>query len=183
MQRIGGMRLVAALIDFIIAGVAAGIVQRIVLAVLGPNYFGVMLSTLLGAAIVLGYFYLEVLKGLAVGKMIFKYTITGQDGSPASQQQLMKRYIIKLSPQLVSIVAGLLAFSSMLYMLVAGIGGLLGLVIIIFALMMLRSNKLAYYDEMANTAVYGPGTMPAGFPVGMPGQTASTTTTTPPPTA
>ena len=48
-----------------------------------------------------------------------------------------------------------------------GLWGGVGLVILIFALMLLRSNKLAYYDELANTAVYGPGTMQAGFPVNM----------------
>ena len=183
MQRIGAMRLVAALIDFIIAGVLMQIVQRIALAVLGVGYAGVMISTILGSAVALGYFYLEVLKGQAVGKMIFKYVITAQDGSPASKEQLMKRYAIKLAPQFISILAGIVAFSGILYMIVAGVAALAGLVVLILALMLLRANKLAYYDELAGTAVYGPGTMQAGFPVSMPGSTTTTSAPPPPPTA
>jgi uncharacterized RDD family membrane protein YckC len=180
MVRIGGMRIVAALIDFLIAGIAAAIVRVIITMVLGVGYAGLLVSGIVGAAIVLGYFYLEVLKGQAIGKQIFKYQITAQDGSPASKEALTKRYLIKMCPTILSIVTAVVSFSLTLVMLVNALAGIAGLAVLIFALMMLRANRLAYYDELAGTAVYGPGTVQAGFPVQMPGQAAPPP---PPPTA
>src|SRR5438045_2808810 len=160
MQRIGAMRIVAAIIDGLIVAIAAGIVQFIIRMVLGVGYAGMLISGLVGSAIVLGYFYLEVLKGQAIGKQIFKFQITAQDGSPATKEQLTKRYLIKMAPTIIGVLGAVVSFSGILAMLVSGIAGLVGLAVLIFALMMLRANKLAYYDELANTAVYGPGTMP-----------------------
>jgi uncharacterized RDD family membrane protein YckC len=179
MQRIGAMRIVAALIDGLIVGIGAGIVQFIIRMVLGVGYAGLLISGIVGTVIVLGYFYLEVLKGQAIGKQILKFQITAQDGSPATKEQLTKRYLVKMSATILGILVPIVSFSAMLVMLVNAVVGIVGLVVLVFALMMLRANKLAYYDELAGTAVYGPGTMPAGFPVNMPGQ--STTTTPPPP--
>jgi len=178
MQRIGAMRIVAAIIDGLIVGIAGGIVRFIITMVLGVGYAGVMVSGIVGAAIVLGYFYLEVLKGQAIGKQIFKFQITAQDGTPATKEQLTKRYLIKMVPTIISVVGAIVSFSAILAMLVNVVGGIAGLALLVFALMMLRANKLAYYDELAGTAVYGPGTMQAGFPVNMPGQTPP-----PPPSA
>lgn len=180
MVRIGGMRLVAALIDFIIAGVAAWIVRFVVLLVLGTGVAGAVISGLLGAAVVLGYFYLEVLKGQAIGKQIFKFQITSQDGSPASKEQLTKRYLVKMAGSIVGAVGSLIAFIPIVGLLVGLLALVVWLAVLVFALMMLRENRLAYYDELAGTAVYGPGTAPAGFPVSMPGQAAPPP---PPPTA
>jgi uncharacterized RDD family membrane protein YckC len=180
MQRIGAMRIVAAIIDGLIIGIAVGIVQFIIRMVLGIGYAGILISGIVGTVMVLGYFYLEVLKGQAIGKQIFKFQITAQDGSPATKEQLTKRYLIKMSATILGILVPIVSFSAILVMLVNAVVGILGLVVLVFALMMLRANKLAYYDELANTAVYGPGTMQAGFPV-MPGQATTTTSAPPPP--
>jgi len=177
------MRLVAALIDFLIAFVAAWIVRFICIMVLGAGYAGLIVGGLLSSAIVLGYFFLEVLKGQAIGKQIFKMQITSQDGSPASKEQLTKRYVIKMAGMIIATVGTLVAFVPILGLLI-GLAALAAwLAVLVFALMMLRASKLAYYDELANTAVYGPGTMPAGFPVNMPGSTTTTSAPPPPPTA
>jgi len=183
MQRIGAMRLVAALIDFIIAGFAAWLVRFIAIMVLGVGYAGAIVGGLLSSAVVLGYFYLEVLKAQAIGKQIFKFQITSQDGSPASKEQLTKRYVIKMSGAIIGALGTLLVFIPIVGLLV-GLAALAAwLAVLVFALMMLRANKLAYYDELAATAVYGPGAMPAGFPVNMPGSTTTTSAPPPPPTA
>src|SRR5438552_15192312 len=118
MQRIGAMRIVAAIIDGLIVAIAAGIVQFIIRMVLGVGYAGMLISGLVGSAIVLGYFYLEVLKGQAIGKQIFKMQITSQDGSPASKEQLTKRYGIKMAGMIIATVGTLVAFIPIVGLLV-----------------------------------------------------------------
>jgi uncharacterized RDD family membrane protein YckC len=176
MVRIGFlMRFLAALIDGIILGIVCGIIGMIIRMVTPVGYIQLLVITLVTGAISLAYFYLEVLKAQTPGKMALKLKITQQDGSPASNDQLMKRYLFKQVPNILGIVAGVVGFIGILHTLVSVVGGLAGLALLICACFMLRENKLAYYDEMLGTAVYGAGTMPAGFPV--------TAQTPPPPPA
>jgi uncharacterized RDD family membrane protein YckC len=185
MTRIGGMRIVAGLIDWAILVVVSIIVHFALFAMLGHGYAGTMLSGLVTAGIVLGYFYAtEVLKAQSVGKMVLKYKITNQDGGPATQDQLLKRTMIKLAPWIISVVGAVLSFSIILSMLVGLVELVAAIAVLVMALMMLRDNRLAYYDELAGTAVYGPGTAPQGFPVmqpGAPGVAPMAPTGAPPP--
>jgi hypothetical protein len=51
------------------------------------------------------YYRLEVFGAQSLGKMMFKYQITRQDGSPATRDQLVKRWGYKQVPQALFIVA------------------------------------------------------------------------------
>src|SRR6188472_3226826 len=84
------MRFVAAIIDGIIANVLA----RVLIVVFTILHLG-WVGAILGGVLVLAYYSLEVLKARSLGKMLFQYTITAQDGSPATRDQLLKRYVYK----------------------------------------------------------------------------------------
>jgi hypothetical protein len=75
--------------------------------------------------------------------MIFNYTITRADGSPAAREQLVKRYAYKQVPQALMIVAAIpmLGF-------VAFLGGLAALALVAGALLTLKPEKLAFHDKL-----------------------------------
>ena len=140
------MRLVSAVID----GVALAILSFVpvtILTLIGFPRIGVILGGLLALA----YFSPEVLKAQSLGKMIFKFVITRQDGTPAPQDLLIKRYLYKMTPQILSIAStlpflGFLSYVSMLALLVVVVGTLL----------VFRPEKLTLHDQLLGTAVYGP---------------------------
>jgi uncharacterized RDD family membrane protein YckC len=188
MTRIGGMRIVAALIDVaILIVIAILIIPFMIFAIMGRGYAGQLIAGLVGAGISLAYFYTEVAKAQSPGKMLLKFQIMNQDGTPASHDQLMKRYLIKMAPTLIGVVGAILSFSIILSLLVLIVRIIAGVTLLVMALMMLRDNRLAYYDELCGTAVYGPGTAPQGFPVMPPATPGSApmapTSAPPPPTA
>src|SRR5689334_7143194 len=121
MIRIGGMRIVAALIDWVILVVGLVILNFVVVAALGAGYGARLVTGIIDSAIVLGYFYTEVLKAQSPGKMLMKYKITNQEGGAATQDQLLKRYLIKMSAQFVGIVGAILSFSTILALLMSGV--------------------------------------------------------------
>lgn len=192
MERKGfGPRLGAALIDGVIMFAVAAILGLVFLGGVSMNFGipgkGAAVTTAHAGAIIayglivgligLAYYATEIFMAASPGHAILKMKITREDGSPADQQTLIKRFCIRRAPQILSLVAVLPV-----------IGGIIGLVnmvvtilIVVSCFMTLRASRLALHDEWSGTAVYGPvsGVIPQGFPV----QPTSTTATTnaPPP--
>ena len=152
--RIGfGMRLVAALIDGVIAAVLVW-VPSLVLGSIHPA-----LGAIVGGALAMGYYSLEVFRARTVGKTVFKYAITKRDGSPATRDQLVKRYAYKQVPQALMVVAAIPMLG-----LVSFVAALAALAIVAGALMALKPEKLALHDQLFGTAVYGPATVSVTIP-------------------
>jgi uncharacterized RDD family membrane protein YckC len=157
--RIGfGMRLVAAIVDGVICAVLTW-VPTLVLSKIHPA-----LGSLVGALLGMGYFSLEIFKAQTVGKMIFQYKITAQDGSPATREQLVKRFAYKQVPNAIGIVAAVLMFITPALGFVSFIGLAAALAIVAGTLLTLQPEKLAYHDKLFGTAVYGPAKVSVSLP-------------------
>jgi len=156
------MRIVAGLIDGIIVLGINLVVGVIIGVIMGATTTAIIIASIVGLIISVAYTGIEYLKAQTPGKMMFKMIVRQQDGSPARQDQLMKRVLFKLSPTIVGVVLTLVGAVGA----ARGVQGLLGLLVLISALMCARESKLALHDEWFGTAVYGPGGEPAGFPVG-----------------
>ena len=144
--RVGiGHRFLAGLVDGVIVFVLT-FVPTLILSKVSP-----MLAGIVGGVLGLAYFSLEVLKAQSVGKMVFKVKITKQDGSPATRDQLVRRYAFKQVPQVLMIIAAIpfLHF-------VGIIAGLTAIAVLASSLFMLKPEKLAYHDQLFGTAVFGP---------------------------
>ena len=149
--RIGfGMRLAAAVIDGVVAGVLIW-VPTLVLAKIHPS-----LGALVGGILAMAYFSLEVFKAQTVGKMLFQYRITAQDGSPATCDQLVKRWGYKQVPNAIGVVAAVLTMIVPAPGFVSYVGVAAALAIVVGTLLTLKPEKLALHDRLFGTAVYGP---------------------------
>jgi uncharacterized RDD family membrane protein YckC len=157
--RIGfGMRFAAAVVDGVIGAILL-VVPSTVLSSVHP-----MLGSIVGSLFLMGYFSLEVFKAQSVGKMIFQYKITAQDGSPATREQLLKRYGYKQVPQAIGIVAAVLAMIVPAMAFIAFLGIAASLAILAGTLLTLKPEKLAFHDKLFGTAVYGPAKMSLAIP-------------------
>jgi uncharacterized RDD family membrane protein YckC len=148
------MRFIVAIVDGLVAW-ALVLVPSIVLgAIIGP-----VTGSIVGGLLVLAYFALEIVKGQSVGKMVFNYTITAQDGSPATRDQLIKRYAYKYAPRILALVASIPFLSWVSFIgLAAALGVLIG------TLMALKPEKLAFHDKLFKTAVFGPRNVTVSVP-------------------
>jgi uncharacterized RDD family membrane protein YckC len=123
-------------------------------AILGP-----VTGSVAGGLLVLAYFALEIVKGQSLGKMVFNYTITAQDGSAATRDQLIKRYAYKFAPRILAVVASVPFLSWVSFIgLAAALGVLIG------TLMALKPEKLAFHDKLFRTAVFGPRIVTVSIP-------------------
>src|SRR4051812_18321701 len=117
-------RFVARLIDLILVGVVAGIINTVLLvAVLGLNGSGFgmggsfaygAISAVITAVIYLGYFgYMESSQGKTLGKMIMKLRVVAPSGGNPSFEEACKRNIWLGLPILgiIPILGGLVAFA------------------------------------------------------------------------
>ena len=156
-----GMRIVAGIIDGVIQFTLAFAITAALIAVMGVGRGAVIIATIVAVAVAGAYSSLEFFKAQTPAKMMFKFIITKQDGSPATKDQLLKRWLFKFSPNVLGLIAVLIAVPAIGYG-----GNLLSLLVLVSALMCARESKLALHDEWFGTAVYGPGTEPQGFPVG-----------------
>lgn len=194
MERKGfGPRLGAGLIDFVIMLVVGGVLGIIFLGSFSMNFGmpakggtmtvahtgAIIAYTLIVALIGLAYFSTEIFMAASPGHAILKMKITREDGSPADQQTLIKRFCIRRAPQILS----LLTIIPVLGGIISILNLVVSIVIIVSCFMTLRANRLALHDEWSGTAVYGPvsGVVPAGFPV-QPTSTTATTNVPPPAT-
>jgi uncharacterized RDD family membrane protein YckC len=142
--------------------VRIGFLMRFVAAVVdGLIAWGLAIPALV-LGVVLGAVVEAIVKGQSVGKMIFNYTITSQDGSPATREQLIKRYAYKYSPRMLAIVASLsvgwVSFGVSFIGIAAAVGILIG------TLMALKPEKLAFHDKLFKTAVFGPKDVTVSIP-------------------
>jgi uncharacterized RDD family membrane protein YckC len=148
------MRFIVAIVDGLVAW-ALVLVPSIVLgAIIGP-----VTGSIAGGLLVLAYFALEIVKGQSVGKMVFNYTITAQDGSPATRDQLIKRYAYKYAPRILALVA---SFPFLSWVSFIGLAAALG--VLIGTLMALKPEKLAFHDKLFKTAVFGPRDVTVSVP-------------------
>jgi len=148
------MRFVVALVDGVIAW-GLVLVPALVLGVaLGP-----VMASIVGGALALAYFALEIVKGQSVGKMVFNYAITAQDGSPATRDQLVKRYAYKYGYRALLIVAAVPVLSW-----VSFIGFAAAVCVLAGTLVALKPEKLAFHDKLFRTAVFGPPNVTVSIP-------------------
>lgn len=137
-----GVRLGAALIDGLIVLIGVGILRLI--------FGGSWLGNVLQALAVLAYYSQEVFQAATPGKKALKLAIGGLGGLPAPSDALVKRYLVKISPTLISLVVAVLPFLGFLNFL----GGLVGLVLFVGCFLVLGSKRQALHDMLADTAVY-----------------------------
>ena len=157
--RIGfALRLLAAIIDCV-ALIAVIAIPSAVLSMILPGWMASIVTGLL----CLAYWSLEVAYAASIGKMALGYAITAADGSPATQDQLVKRFAYKQVPQAIMIVAAL-PFLGLLGALVSLVAFAASVAILIGALMALNPEKRAYHDRLFGTAVYGPATLSLTIP-------------------
>ena len=148
------MRFIVAVVDGVLSGALMLVPWLAVGAVLGP-----VAGSVAGGLMVLAYFALEIVKGQSVGKMVFNYAITAQDGSPATRNQLIKRYAYKYGYRALLIVAAVPLLSW-----VSFIGFAAAVAVLVGTLMALKSEKLAFHDKLFRTAVFGPPDVTVSVP-------------------
>lgn len=111
-------RFVARLIDGVLIGLVlvpiAAIIALVTSGSSGSRWFGSMVTTLIGAALGLGYFaFMESSRGQTVGKMILKLKTLGPNGGNPSLEQALRRNgwmalsLIGILPILGGLIAGL----------------------------------------------------------------------------
>ena len=167
-----GIRLGAYAIDLVAIVVVASVIA-IVVSFVVPRLTG-----LLVLAAVVGYAFVEIAMAQSPGKMALGMKVAREDGSPASQDQLVRRTLIKYAPLLVHY--GIAAVVSLLGVSLIGaaaplLGALasLGLAITLLAISWgpLQTVRQSFWDIKAKTAVFGkPAAVAAGFAPVMPGQ-------------
>jgi len=113
----------------------------------GGSWFLTVLAQLLALAIA----SLEIFKAQSPGKMLLGLVIRDQDGNEASQEVLIKRFLIKWCPGIIGFLGALTTLS-----LFSWIGQIAGIGILIAFLIILREDRknLSWYDEVSGTAVY-----------------------------
>jgi uncharacterized RDD family membrane protein YckC len=183
MERQGfGIRLGAFLIDFVflliiniiiglIFGLGFGIRYGSAAAQAGIGY------TLVSTLVMLGYWSTEIFNAASPGKKLLGLKIGAETGAPATQNELVIRYLAKNSPNLVGLLGILPAIGFIFGLLSVG----LALAFLVGCFLTLGQNRQALHDMLAHTAVYKLVPVSAGFPV-MP-MPPGTMPPPPPPTA
>jgi uncharacterized RDD family membrane protein YckC len=180
MERQGfGIRLAAFLVDFVIV-VAINIVLGLVFGLGFGVRFGSAAAhagagyALISTLVVLGYWSTEIFMAASPGKKVLGLQIGSETGSPATQNELIVRYLAKNSPNLVGLL-GIIPVLGLVFGLIS-IG--LALAFLVGCFLTLGQSRQALHDMIAHTAVYKVAA-PAGFPVMPPAMAPPP----PPPTA
>ncbi len=166
-QRIGfGKRLGALFLDLVIVcvaaffaggpigamlGVAGGaaVGQRPGAAALG-GLMGALIGMALAAALIsLVYFLVEGFTGYTLGKFLLGIRIANADGTEAPVSQLLTRYAVKHSNEILRMVGFFLGAP-----IIIRLGGLAGLIVFVGCFLALSADKQALHDRIAKTAVY-----------------------------
>ena len=170
-ERIGfGRRLLAAILDFWIAGFCTLIIVYFgffeVVQSLQSNVQEISKTpnpAQLGDTLVSGmtglwfalfllmslYISIEAFTGASPAKMLFGIKIGNSDGTPAARKTLMARFLIK-QPTLVSTLLAFLTSLSFFDTL----GTILGLIIFFGFFLTLGQSRQALHDKLSNTAVF-----------------------------
>jgi uncharacterized RDD family membrane protein YckC len=144
-------RVLASVID----GVAMVVIMAVIRLILGHGWFGNVIAIAAG----LGYMFIEVMNGASAGKKMMKVGILSEGGGAPSQDQLLKRYFVKMAGWLIYFAGAIIIvipvlgwiIGLLLYFASAVVGLGLGLVSLY---KIMQPEKRALWDEMAGTAVY-----------------------------
>ncbi|QOV88991.1 RDD family protein [Humisphaera borealis] len=174
-----GIRLGAHLIDGVIIAVLWQIVWAVVKPAMPDNILSMTTAEIYAWAekhggrsnMILGLFGLaigaiEFLKGQTPGKMLLKLRVQGEAGTPATQQQMIRRCALKYGMWVFYLIGGLLSMQWLVH-----VGQVVWLVFFAGSFVALGGAKQALHDILGKTAVFGPGRLvPAGFAPVMQGQ-------------
>lgn len=153
MERVGfGPRFLAALIDFVFMLIVLsilGVVFGISAFSMGAGEGGFSILAVIMALIPLGYASTEIFNAATPGKQLMKLKIKNQDGTDADQSVLQKRWAIKYSGSLITLVGTITTVS-----IFSTVGGLVGLIIGLGCFMVLTETKQALHDKVSQTAVF-----------------------------
>ncbi len=139
-------RLGAVLIDVVVV-----VVIFAVLSVVGLGGFQSAMqgASFIGSLIALAYVSMEVFKAATPGKMVLGLKIMNADGSPASQEVLIKRFVVKQASGLLSFLTALTGLT-----LFSTLGAVAGLVIFVGCFLTFTESKQALHDRAAKTKVF-----------------------------
>ena len=166
-----GIRLVALILDIIavlilaiivgvIFGGGAAISYRV-----GAPVPGRLVASLVGSLVGLAYWSTEIFRAASPGKMILGLKIGSETGAPATQNELVTRWLVKNSGGLIGLVAAVIgAVVPFLGMVIGWVAALANLAIFVGCFLTLGQTRQALHDILAHTAVYKVAP-PAGFPV------------------
>lgn len=99
--------------------------------------------------IYLMYFSLEMMVGTTLGKLILGIQIADKDGKEATKSQLIKRFMFKCSPIILSVLSAATLITAISYAQIT-----MSIIVLISCLYVLASNKMAFHDMWAKTAVF-----------------------------
>lgn len=155
MERVGfGSRLGAALIDTVILIVGMSILGSIFGVGMagfaaGGAPVGFSLGIIILALIPIAYMSTEIFLAATPGKQFLKLIIRNEDGTPASQETLIKRWAFKSSGSIFNVLFALTTLS-----IFNILGTVAGLIVFIGCFFVLSDPKQAFHDKFAKTAVY-----------------------------
>jgi len=139
-------RVIAAIIDGVIVMIL-GFIARIIV----PGHY---LEQIASCVVGLVYFGLDVVNGATPGKQIMKLGIRLADGAAASQDQLIRRYVVKMSPHIALLGAFVLAIPYLGVLLIF-LAAIYSLAYWIYSVsLVLKPQRQAYHDQFAGTAVF-----------------------------
>jgi len=171
-----GIRLAALLID-IVALIILGLIISLIFGYgfyVSYGYGG--RATGLGYRFVttlisLAYWSTEIFRAASPGKMLLGLKIASETGAGATQNQLVMRWGLKNSGQLIGLLATIIgAVIPIFGLIISVLAALAALAIFVGCFLTLGAQRQALHDMLAHTAVYR--LAPAqGFPV-MPSQVA-----------
>jgi len=177
MNRVGfGPRLGAFLIDVVIVIVISTIIgwfsgsfSRPTSGMMAPST-GSIVAWIFGLA----YWLIEGLTGASPGKRILKLIIRNQNGGPADQNTLLKRYVLKSSATILMLLGNITTLG-----FIIGLSYLVGLAVFVGCFLVLGQKRQALHDILAGTAVFPAAARPMSYTGS--GQSGSTTPPPPPP--
>jgi uncharacterized RDD family membrane protein YckC len=107
------------------------------------------LSALLAFIVGIGYSTTEIFMAGTPGKQILGLMIADERGVPATQEKLAKRWAVKNSGRIISMLGQMIGVAAIVYL-----GSLVGLVIFVGCFMVLGATRQALHDKVAGTAVF-----------------------------
>ncbi|MFA6402633.1 MAG: RDD family protein [Salinivirgaceae bacterium] len=114
------------------------------------NFTDMMLAMGVSASLVsFLYNLVEGFTGYTIGKLILGIQVGNQDGTVASQNQLMIRFGIKNISGIIGLIGIALSIKW-----IGTVGSVFGFVILIGCFFVLAEAKLAFHDMLAKTAVF-----------------------------
>lgn len=138
-------RFLARLIDFaILVAVVLIVIVPLTIGMIftGNDFVGGILSSVLGAAIYLGYFaFMESNQGRTVGKMVMKLRVVGPNGGNPSLEEAIKRNIWTAFS-----IAGVIP---LIGSVIGSIGQLIAMIMIAVGINNDTVNRQAWHDQFA----------------------------------